>query len=257
MDLNIQCIDCYTAYDLKGVKYKGNLIENKGERFLVPCENGGYDLLDYINQKIEPLSPKDLQYQGLPSEQSLLDGSVDFVSADVITNDISRAKEISEVTLSFNSVFKGKLYSLSEEDLNMRSRELHLQYLKEHRQDLISEGSFHSKLLALETIHKELSLFPQGDKDNLEKLALESTVDSFLGSFDEKSGIQLISSGKVSSLLKREDKDTLDQIQKEYLTLIDSNPNITQKKLKEFSDHLFHIHLDGIRHYKKLKGYKK
>lgn len=249
-------MDEYTAYDLVDTEYKGTLIKYKEEYFLVPLGEGEYEILDYKNQILSPLEYESLNYKDFPSFQTLIDGNLEFLTGSLIENEPSRKVEIQEVKVYFNNEDKATIYCLSDYDLQERSRLLYIEYLKEHRRGLLSKGDFHSKLAALETIHKELSLSSNTQEDNIDGLALEATIDSFIKLYDEEAGIQLITSGKTESILKREDKDKLNHMQKEYLDLIDSNPNITQVKLKEFSKELFHIHIEGIRQYKKIKGYK-
>lgn len=249
MKFNINCED-FDAYDLKGYIYNGLEILDSNHLFLICYADNSYQILDYTQEKISNMTFRDLNIPIFTADIPLND------KKDIILNSIFKEIQptlIYEAMISLNYNQTKYIYSFSKTELDKKISKTKIDFLKEYRKELLLKDTFSSKLKAIETIHAELKLNSSDREDNLENLALESFVDNFIKGFDEDAGLQMISSGKSSSLLNRDDKEQLSEMQRKYFELIDSNPNITYEKLKEFSASLFSIHREGIRHYKKLK----
>lgn len=240
----------FNAYDLKGYIYNGLKILDNNYLFLICYTDDSCQILNYTQEKISNMTFRDLNTPIFTADIPLND------KRDIILNSIKEKNEptlIYEAMISLNYIQRKYIYSFSKIELDKKINKTKIDFLKEYRKELLLKNTFSSKLKAIETIHAELKLSSSDREDNLENLALESFVDTFIKGFDEDAGLQMISSGKSSSLLNRDDKEQLSEMQRKYFELIDSNPNITYKKLEEFSASLFSIHREGIRHYKKLK----
>lgn len=249
MKFNIN-YDDFDAYDLKGYVYNGLEILDNNHLLLIRYTDDSYKILDYPQEKISNMTFKDLNIPIFTADIPLND------KRDIILNSIFKDVQptlIYEAMISLNYNQTKYIYSFSQTGLDKKISKTKVDFLKEYRQELLLKNTFSSKLKAIETIYVELKLNSSDREDNLENLALESFVDNFIKGFDEDAGVQMISSGRSSSLLNRNDKDQLSEIQRKYFELIDSDPDITYKKLEEFSASLFSIHREGIRHYKKLK----